>query len=105
MVKLKWRVAPAPTGRYRSFDKRGFPSAEYPDGRPAAMLECEESYKATFARNGGHKPVAVCVADYSKGGGRFTWRKLLVEFASIDYAKEMAARAIARNGFAPKEYQ
>ena len=28
-MKLIWKVAEAPTGRFRSFDKRGWPSATY----------------------------------------------------------------------------
>ena len=31
-VKLHWQVAPSPTGRYRSFDKRGWPTAYYGKG-------------------------------------------------------------------------
>lgn len=31
MVKLKWRVQEKPTGRYRSFHKRGWPTCSYVD--------------------------------------------------------------------------
>ncbi len=43
-MKIKWRVYPKPTGPYRSFAKRGWPSAEFEDGSSAATLSAEEPY-------------------------------------------------------------
>lgn len=38
--KLKWKVDPAPTGRYASFSSRSWPSAHDKDGNTAAMISC-----------------------------------------------------------------
>ena len=36
--KVKWKVASAPTGRYRSFERRGWPGADYEGDIPAASI-------------------------------------------------------------------
>ncbi len=49
-LKLKWRVDQPPTGRYRTFMKRGWPEAEA-NGRPVAWLDAERSYEPRHAED------------------------------------------------------
>ena len=89
-MKLKWTVSEAPTGRYRSFHKRGWPYAEFADGRNAAMIHCDDSYIPANVREGKHAPLFVYIADYSAGDS-FKWRKLKMNAATLDDAKAIAA--------------
>ncbi len=89
-MKLKWKVGEAPTGRYRSFEKRGWPCADFADGRCAAMIQCDDSYVPAAAREGNHAPLSVYIADYSAGKS-FKWRKLKLTAATLDEAKAIAA--------------
>jgi hypothetical protein len=83
---LKWKVDEAPTGRYRSFQSRGWPSAEYKDGRPAAAIYCEDSYEPANARTGKHAPLSVRVADHSVTPWK--WRTVKQRFATLQEAKD-----------------
>lgn len=95
-IKLKWRVQPEPTGRYRSFDHRGWPSADYPNGQGAASIHCEDDYSAKRAKGElPHTELSVWIAFHHpksewplKGG--FTWRTLKARFAILAQAKEAA---------------
>ena len=113
MHKLIWRVDPAPTGRYRSFQKRGWPSAHYDDKdeRPAAMIQCEDDYDPQDVRAGTHKELTVYVADYrpfvgdimihegnpKDRDGRFKWRKAKERAKTLDDAKRIAQSIIDNN--------
>jgi hypothetical protein len=93
MVKIKWQVAEAPTGRYRSFYKRGWPTARYKDtDRPALYIECEDSYVPANVKTGNHKELVVLVADYSVEQGTFQWRRLKARFKTLDEAKAAGER-------------
>lgn len=49
LPKLKWRVDPAPTGPYRSFSKRAWPSADYPNGATAGyIINVDKSHMRDF---------------------------------------------------------
>jgi len=49
--KIVWRVQPPPTGRYRSFQRRGWPQATFgKDGPLLAMLDCEDDYTPARAQ-------------------------------------------------------
>jgi hypothetical protein len=109
-VKLKWKVASRPTGRYASFHTRNWPSAEYPNGSPAASVQCEDDYSPARAREEApHADLFVFVAEHFpksewsvKGG--FKWRKLKGTFKTLAEAKDAAARCLAAHPhFAPKE--
>lgn len=43
-MKLTWKVDPPPSGRWKSFTKRGWPTAEWPDGSIAALIYCADEY-------------------------------------------------------------
>jgi len=94
--KIKWEVAPAPTGQYRSFQERSWPSAEFvmPDGTtyPAVRLDCEKEYNPTSVKNGDHPPIKIYVAVHSSTS--FEWRALKKTFPNLAEAKEAAFTAI-----------
>lgn len=100
-LKLKWKVGAAPTGRYRSFETRSWPSAKHDDGRPAAYLDCDLPYKKSATTMDGVE-ITVRVADWSAPsntmtGEGFTWRKLKRHAVSLAEAKLLAARFLERH--------
>jgi len=94
--KIKWEVAPAPSGQYRSFEERCWPSAEFvmPDGTTyaAVRLHCEQEYNPGKVKTGNHPPIKIYVAVHSKTS--FEWRALKKTFPTLDEAKEAAFTAI-----------
>jgi hypothetical protein len=92
--KIVWRVSPAPTGPYRSFSHRGWPSADYADGRTCAYISCEDSYEPRLVREGNHAPLTLRIADYSVVGGSWQWRKAKSTFATLAEAKAALARIL-----------
>lgn len=100
-MKLKWRVAPVPTGRYRSFEERAWPSAEYRNGDQdaAARITCEDEYKPQDVRDGNHRPLTVYVTRWvdpaDRGdGAAFVWCKVIEKFATLADAKVGAKRIL-----------
>lgn len=100
-MKYAWKVQPPLTGRFRSFEQRGWPEAWYETGDIAAAVFCgTEDYSPAKARDGGHGPLAVRVADHSAAS--FIWRRLKGEFATLDEAKKAVASCLAAHPeFAP----
>ena len=98
--KLKWSVCPAPTGRFRSFEKRGFPFADYENGRPAAKIECDKSYIPEH-RTATDLSLTVYVAEWYVREDddvlTFKWRRVKKTASSIAEAKEIAAIVLERN--------
>lgn len=77
-LKLKWKVSEEPTGRYRSFEKRSWPTAYYgsENGKPAAFIYCSESYTAQRAKSGECELKIVILnhnQDYVKSKGLTAW--------------------------------
>jgi len=96
-MKLKWEVAPVPTGRYRSFEERGWPSASYRNGDEdaAARIECADEYVPANAKSGKHLPLHLHVAhwvnpDERGEGAAFKWRKVIQIFETLPEAKAAA---------------
>jgi hypothetical protein len=85
MKKYKWKVDPPETGRYRSFHKRGWPSAEYEDGTCAAKIYCEKGYYPCDARVGNHPELKIRVADHSVTP--WQWRTLKKRAKTLAEAK------------------
>ncbi len=100
-LKLKWKIAAPPTGKYRSFDKRSWPSANHENGRPAVMISCDDSYVPANVKTGSHGPLAVRIADWSMPtdpeAARWQWRKLKGTFATLDEAKRAAQAVLAKH--------
>ena len=89
-MKLYWKIEPAPTGRYRSFDKRGWPAAYYDKelNQPAALIQCIDEYKPSNTKTGSHAPLTILIADwYASETAGFKWRKAKQTFPSLDLAK------------------
>lgn len=99
-MKLTWRVQEAPTGQFRSFHYRGWPSAEV-NGKQAAIIRCADSYVPRNAKTGKHSPLKVAIADHralsNPGGGGFCYRTLSGEFATLPEAKAAAERFLTAN--------
>lgn len=103
-MKLKWKVQPAPTGRYRSFDKRGWPQLLTPSDRVAAFIDCEDSYYPPWVREGRHKELSVIIYDHTNGMQQRKTRRLVARFANLDEAKKAAETFLAAHvDFLPKE--
>ncbi len=85
-MKLKWKVAAAPTGPYRSFFKRGWPTAEFSTGQVAAQITCADAYSS---KQKTHGELTVRIADYSSSSG-FQWRTLKARAKTLDEAKTLA---------------
>lgn len=90
-MKIKWRVAPVPTGKYRSFDRRGWPFAEDERGRSIAMIVCDDSYVPSRVKTGEHAELQIYVADYRPAPGSFRWRRLVKRGATLDEAKRLVS--------------
>lgn len=83
---IKWKVAEAPTGQFRSFAHRCWPTASYPGDKIAAQILCNDSYSAFTVRSGSHEPLKVMVADYSVSPS-WQWRVMKARFSTLDEAK------------------
>jgi len=100
-TKIKWHVDSEPTGRYRSFERRGWPSADYANGDVAARIECPDEYHPRDVREGKHAPLTVFVSAWRPEGseerkqkGAFGWRKLTQQFATLKEAQAATAKII-----------
>ena len=93
--KIYWRVAEQPTGPYRSFFKRGWPTA-YADKDCKTILfslGCNDDYTADCARGlQAHQPLILHVARYDANCsvGRFKWLTFKEKHATLSSAKEFA---------------
>lgn len=91
-MKITWKVAEAPTGRYKSFHKRGWPTASMGD-KPVLSIHCDDSYTPAKAKSGEHAELKVNVAEWFTREGlapSFNWRTLKQRFTSLDEAKKVA---------------
>jgi len=95
-MKLKWQVADVPVGRYRSFEKRGWPMAYYPDGKVAARVTCADEYIPARVRTGEHSPLTISVVRYSRTPeeksreGAWRWCTLKARAPNLVEAKSIA---------------
>ena len=95
-MKYKWKVASEPTGQYRSFQRRGWPTAYYTDGHIAASIVCVDDYHPRDAREGRHALLRVQVADYRHplAGNTWVWRSMKNLFATLQEAKDAFAKLL-----------
>lgn len=99
-IKLKWKNADAPTGRFRSFHKRGWPSATIKDSDDlmVAMISCEDAFSAAAVKEKRHGELKVSIADWRRptdpDAGRWVWRTLKTRFADLVAAKAAAKHFI-----------
>jgi maltose-binding protein MalE len=93
MVKYKWKVEPKPTGRYSSFDRRGWPSAETPSGEAIAILSCATEYIPSLVKSGKHEPITMRIRIRSqKNPTTWIWAKFTEQFATLPDAKNALQR-------------
>lgn len=92
MIKIKWKVSSAPTGRYRSFDERAWPTAEYSDGTFCAYISCADEYTPERAR--GVNELIMHVADHSKT--EWPWLTVKERYKTLHEAKN-ALKEILKN--------
>jgi hypothetical protein len=103
-VKKYWRVSPKPVGRYRSFESRSWPSADYSDGRVCARIACDDDYTPNAAKTGKHKPLILRIANYAHTP--WQWVRAKQEFATLAEAKAALDRILeTAPSLMPKEYQ
>lgn len=87
-LKFKWRVREVPSGPFRSFQERGWPSAEV-DGKAAISLSSTASYEGVYYRGmRSPEPIRVHVADY-RASRSFTWRTLRATAYTLKEAKAL----------------
>jgi hypothetical protein len=72
---IKFQVSDVPVGLYRSFKKRGWPIASYPDTSSCAMISCDKEYVPREIREHRVFDLRVKIAVYNESG-YFEWRYL-----------------------------
>jgi hypothetical protein len=94
-LKVVWKVSESPTGRYRSFHKRGWPSAEYENGGCAAQIYCDEEYRPSEAKTGDHPALSLHIADHSQTPWK--WRTVKQRYGTVQEAKEAFKEILKMN--------
>lgn len=101
-MKHKWKVSEAPTGRYRSFERRSWPSADYENGKPAAFIQCVDEYQPGRVKTRSHAPLLLRIADYSVTP--FKWRLVTAQYNTISELKVGLIKILDKYPhFIPKE--
>jgi len=96
MTKITWHTDQAPTGRYRSFQNRGWPHAENERGDWIFDVRCDDEYVPAKVKTGDHKPLTLRFAKYHtdpevvKAKGGFTWMRYTRTFNTLAELKEFA---------------
>ena len=98
-LKLIWKVDEKPTGKFRSFERRGWPSADYENGNFAVEILCGSEYVPADVREGKHGPLTLRIADYSRPsnvatGAGWTAVKSKNQFATLKEAKAAAVEIL-----------
>ena len=89
-MKIKWKIEPKPTGKYASFEHRGWPSAVDEKERPIAYIlsTIGEDYYPSLVKTGSNAPLFVRVAIYSISINSFEWKRLKGTFETLQQAKD-----------------
>lgn len=94
-MKYKWKVSEEPTGLYRSFARRRWPTASYENGNVAARIDCADDYNPRNAREGRHELLIVWVAVYRPDAGiTWQWQSMKRRFATLQEAKDGFAKLL-----------
>lgn len=92
----KWRVQPAPTGPYRSFETRGWPQLFASDETLLATILGPSDYTAQEAKRD-DLVLTVRIYDYSQGAQNRKTRISKQTFRTMQEAKNLVARMFARH--------
>ena len=89
---IKWKVQPKPTGPYRSFEKRGWPDADYKGtDQPAARIVCIDPYSRRRAKEQNHASLEVWIACHvTYPRVTFNWKRLKLRANNLEEAKKLA---------------
>jgi hypothetical protein len=107
-LKLKWRNDPAPTGRYRSFEVRGWPSAHVTvNGNEEPMFTIFSPNREAFCSEPLY-PLKVQIAVWGTkldGTRSFNWRTLKGTKNTVEECKAYAQTAYEQgfNNFQTEE--
>jgi hypothetical protein len=94
--KVVYRVADKPTGMYRSFEHRGWPSGNYAGtDEPAVHISCEDDYVPWRVKTGEHAELTVRVADHS-AKPCWQWRTLKKRCKTLQEAKDLVETFLAQ---------
>lgn len=106
-MKIQWRVDPSPVGRYKSFQKRKWPTAWYSDvWKPMAFIRCEDSYEPSNVKLGDHAPLTVVLCHHRHPQAGNSWKLLRMKkrFENLAEAKIAVQDFLdAHPEFAPRE--
>lgn len=94
-MKATWKVSPAPTGPYSSFEVRCWPEASFKDGTPAAFIRCQDEYYPKDVKTGHHKELTLIIADHSVTP--FKWAVVKERFKTLDELKASYIKIIDAN--------
>lgn len=86
-TKYKWKVSPPPVGKYKSFQFRPWPTAEYPNGQLQALIQCADQYDPVRNRTGKHKPLTLLVFNYTDGRQKRKTMRITMSYPTIDDCK------------------
>lgn len=84
-MKLTWKVEPVQQGFNKACGRRGWPTAAYANGKPAAWIVCADSYTSEVAKSGKHAPLTAYIADYRNAN--WSWLRLTDRYAKLEEAK------------------
>ena len=101
-VKIKWKVSPVPTGRYRSFEVRAWPTADYVGDYAATTILCEKEYVPADVKTGNHPPLTLLIAKWYTKEERgdkaaFDWVRIKRKFPTLKEAKKFAGEFLNRH--------
>jgi len=94
---LKWKVDPRPTGRYRSFESRSWPSAFYKHEREhlCACIQCADEYYPKGVKSGNHPELSLLVYVYTEKERRMVVLKK--KFKTLLEIKEELPKFLCRH--------
>lgn len=98
-LPIKWKVAEKPTGRYRAFAYRSWPTATYGETMVAALyvdskpsMYLSTSYSAGISES---TPLIVHIADHR--GDKWEWRRLKGRPVGVTAAKKLVDEFFKQN--------
>lgn len=95
--RIKWEVEPAPTGRYGSFEKRGWPIGFLDGDGQRVLIRCNDEYVPARVKTGDHSELTVSVDIYDNITGKTKLATLKQRAKTLKEAKELAEGFFARN--------